>query len=141
MQKMIQTGSDDEPGEFTKDPGFADCGLCLEMIEGDVMCCPKCKKNLICRACIKGWKKPSCPFCREKLTKKDYIMRPETAISVKAHLSSFCKEHPTEKRRTYCMTCEVSVCDFCLAEEHVGHKRKKLNSESQIVTDQLVLTL
>ena len=143
MQTMIQTGSgdDDEPGDFTKDPGFADCGLCLEMIEGDVMCCPRCKVNLICRECIKGLKKPTCPFCRERVTKKGYIMRPETAVKVKAHLSSFCKKHPLEKKRIYCVKCQISVCDYCFPEDHIGHKRKKLNSESQIVTDRLVLAL
>ena len=39
------------------------------------------------------------------------------------------------------MNCEVGACDDCMAEGHVGHKRKKLSSESEKLAEKIQIVL
>lgn len=86
----------------------------------------------------------TCPMCRRG------IMVPPGGVSAfrdnphihpevleKIRNATFCREHPEEELKVYCVPCDLPVCAFCIIRGHAQHEMKKLSEAAEQVTEQL----
>ena len=125
--------------EESVDPNTFECCVCLLRIEGKVMgCAATCYNTLVCQTCATKCRN-KCPTCRSlKCNERiKFIHRPDKEQEIKIYEKSRCKKHPMKGSKIYCVNCQVAACEYCMAENHVGHKRKKLSSESEQLAERI----
>ena len=144
---MINTGDlvNDDDGQSSEkvefeeslDPNNFECIICLMTIEGKVMGCETCISTILCQSCVSKLQK--CPTCRKRKYKEKskFIHRLDKEQEIKAYQTSRCEKHPLRGCKIFCVNCEVSACEDCMAESHVGHKRKRLSSQSEKLAEQI----
>jgi kelch-like protein 10 len=100
--------------------GHTFCEKCLNLIQATQLhTCPICRKAQL-------------PFKASDLPKNFIALELAQKQNDQIKVSNFCKTHPTESLRFYCITCSFLICPDCIVE-HSGHQFIK-HTESCIIT-------
>lgn len=70
---------------------------------------------------------PKCPFCKKELPKNAELILNYEIISL-LHYKKFdnsCSIHNTEILNFYCQDDKILICQYCLLQNHIGHKISK----------------
>lgn len=109
------------------------CCVCLKLIDGEVMMCPRCSE-ILCSNCLEMRKDTHCSKCKNYTDKELYIRcrKMEQIIErQKKQKRKKCVLHRMEKVY-YCNDCLRVTCPECFRESgstHFGHRIARLMDE------------
>ena len=65
--------SDSEVSQVTNSDKTGECYICMQLILGKVMICPKGCAPLLCTSCIDQMQESRCPQCKASVSKSEYV--------------------------------------------------------------------
>ena len=85
--------------------------------------CTECQSYL-CSSCASIHKKLK-HFRNHKVTSVENLDCKE----LKAERTIYCREHPEEPLKVFCLTCQVLVCLHCIVDSHQQHRLGQINED------------
>ena len=98
------------------------CGECDDS-DTAVAFCTECQSYL-CSSCASIHKKLK-HFRNHKVTLVENLDCKE----LKAERTLYCREHPEESLKVFCLTCQVLVCLHCIVDSHQQHRLGQINED------------
>ena len=98
------------------------CGEC-DSSDTAVAFCTECQSYL-CSSCASIHKKLK-HFRNHKVTSLECLDRED----LKAERTLYCREHPEEPLKVFCLTCQVLVCCHCIVDSHQQHRLGQINED------------
>ena len=101
------------------------CGDC-DSSDAAVAFCSVCHSYL-CSACLNIHKKQR-SLQNHKVTSLECFDGEELKVEMNAR-TLYCREHPEESLKVFCLTCQVLVCLHCIVDSHQQHRLGQINED------------